>query len=63
MGSQHFGTGDRVRAVFDESTSRARALYELSRTSLSRDHSYYWDDVDGLSVAYTLTGGRNDNNK
>ncbi len=29
----------------------------------SRDHSYYLDEFEGLSVAHNFAGGQNDNNK
>lgn len=62
----HFGTGDRVRVVFDRKYELSPgALYELQGVGyhFSRDHSYYLDEVDGLSVAHNFAGGRNDGNK
>ncbi len=39
--------------------------YELKRQAItfSRDHSYYLDEFEGLSVAHNFAGGQNDNNK
>ncbi len=31
--------------------------------TLGRDHSYYLDEFEGLSVAHNFAGGQNDNNK
>lgn len=62
----HFGTGDRVRVVFDGKYELSPgALYELQGAGyhFSKDHSYYLDEVKGLSVAHNFAGGRNDNNK
>ncbi|WP_125389501.1 hypothetical protein [Streptococcus oralis] len=62
----HFGTGDRVRVVFDGKYDLSPgALYELQASGyhFSRDHSYYLDEVKGISVAHNFAGGRNDGNK
>lgn len=62
----HFGTGDRVRVVFDGKYELSPgALYELQASGyhFSRDHSYYLDEVKGISVAHNFAGVRNDGNK
>ena len=62
----HFGTGDRVRVVFDGRYDLSPgALYELQASGyhFSREHSYYLDEFEGLSVAHNFAGGQNDNNK
>ncbi len=59
-----FGTGDRVRAVFDGGpTSSPGALIASSvRLSLCGNHSYYLDSSK-VFLLLTFAGGQNDNNK
>ncbi len=65
----HFGTGDRVRVVFTADMTSAQGLLCTSSsvraiTSFSRDHSYYLDEFEGLSLLLIIfAGGQNDNNK